>query len=508
MPRKAFLVDIEKASASNIPSFSSIAKGGDDGSVYATFNPSVGPPIEIELMVQPGMSLDCPKLLFGVILESFKSETKLINPTDVGSYPAESFYMIFSRSTTVPDGVGDILATVAESTMAGGLPIGDVLATISQKLQRHLAAGSSGDPYGLESDVEAMDIDSNHQDPESESDEFYGQSDQDDFNMDGISGGTKANTASFTLNPGQAAMINHRIKKDLRAARFAGFKVGVLIGMKAESVHSLLSLSIQVAKLGLSEEAMQAWSLEPQEYIIFLIRFSNGYKTFDTVIEDAVGSLDISFRIGISNKYKPTITEALAAFTEIVKDAKNSNQESTQDLHDKEVVAGFTNMFVSSSLNELINTRFLSLLKIRNSLGVGWDGAKSYFNDKQGKMDISADLPAGYYEDTAPTNSMLPTTVTADHLSELGTKTISLPLIAMQFGLRYLTRCTEFCLVCHDKIKEDFEALKPYVCEKPLCLYQYMNLGFGPSVEHEILTQPYVVDLLVSFCYTAAKVSS
>jgi ubiquitin-conjugating enzyme E2 Q len=70
--------------------------------------------------------------------------------------------------------------------------------------------------------------------------------------------------------------------------------------------------------------------------------------------------------------------------------------------------------------------------------------------------------------------------------------------------MRYLLRCTEFCLVCHDKIEGGFEALKPYVCSKPLCLYQYMSLGFGPSVEHEILTQPYVVDLLVSFCYTAA----
>ena len=70
--------------------------------------------------------------------------------------------------------------------------------------------------------------------------------------------------------------------------------------------------------------------------------------------------------------------------------------------------------------------------------------------------------------------------------------------------MRYLLRCTEFCLVCHDKIEGGFEALKPYVCNKPLCLYQYMSLGFGPSVEHEIITQPYVVDLLVSFCYTAA----
>jgi ubiquitin-conjugating enzyme E2 Q len=34
---------------------------------------------------------------------------------------------------------------------------------------------------------------------------------------------------------------------------------------------------------------------------------------------------------------------------------------------------------------------------------------------------------------------------------------------------------------------------------------KYMSLGFGPSVEHEILTQPYVVDLLISFCYASAK---
>lgn len=81
----------------------------------------------------------------------------------------------------------------------------------------------------------------------------------------------------------------------------------------------------------------------------------------------------------------------------------------------------------------------------------------------------------------------------------------SLPLIAMQFFLRHFVRCTEFCLVCHCRLEDDLEALKPYVCDKPLCLYQYMSLGFGPSIEHEILSQPYVVDLLVSFCYASAK---
>ncbi len=80
-----------------------------------------------------------------------------------------------------------------------------------------------------------------------------------------------------------------------------------------------------------------------------------------------------------------------------------------------------------------------------------------------------------------------------------------MPLLAMQFALRHLVRCTEFCLVCHCKVDADFEALKPYVCSKPLCLYQYMSLDFGPSIEHEIVTQPHVVDLLVSFCYSSAS---
>src|SRR6218665_1470968 len=54
---------------------------------------------------------------------------------------------------------------------------------------------------------------------------------------------------------------------------------------------------------------------------------------------------------------------------------------------------------------------------------------------------------------------------------------ISFPLVAMQYMLRHFVRCTEFCLVCHNKIEASFEALKPYVCSKPLCLYQYMALG-------------------------------
>jgi ubiquitin-conjugating enzyme E2 Q len=184
----------------------------------------------------------------------------------------------------------------------------------------------------------------------------------------------------------------------------------------------------------------------------------------------------------------------------------NDDGDDNEEINDQ---AGFSNLFISSSLNDFINHQFISLLKIRNSVGLGWDEAKRYFNDKQGRFEEqNADLPATYYEEPSQRDSTLPNAIAADHLTDDQVKQISFPLIAAQFAMRYLVRCTDFCLVCHDKIEEDFEALKPYVCSKPLCLYQYMSLGFGPSVEHEILTQPYVVDLLVSFCYASAFVSA
>ncbi|MFH4338823.1 hypothetical protein WAJ35_25940, partial [Acinetobacter baumannii] len=51
-------------------------------------------------------------------------------------------------------------------------------------------------------------------------------------------------------------------------------------------------------------------------------------------------------------------------------------------------------------------------------------------------------------------------------------------------------------------VDDSFEALKPYVCGNSLCLFQYMNMGLGPNIDQEIVSQPNVVDLLISFCYS------
>jgi ubiquitin-conjugating enzyme E2 Q len=416
--------------------------------------------------------------------------------------------MIFTKSSDIPKGVNEALQDVAN--FSAGMHIQELVQTISQRLTKLLATGSQADPLSIDdddSDVQMLDgAEDGADEAEEESEEDYGagfDSEDDDF---GYVGG-KASTSSYRLSPEVATKLNRRIKEDLRAVKFAGFKLGILSGLTAESQTSVLSISIQAAKLGLSDEAIQAWDLEPNQYIVLLIRYSAGYKTFNSVIDEPAKSLDISFRIGVCNKYKPTTAEALAAFTEVTKDEdKASDSDKNKDGSPKS--SGFSSIFISSSLNEFINDQFISLLKIRGSTGIGWDGAKLFFNDRQGRWssDDSA-LPQQYYEESKPKQTSLADMMYADHLVD-GLTELSFPLIAAQFAMRYLLRCTEFCLVCHDRIEGDFEALKPYVCDKPLCLYQYMSLGFGPSVEHEILTQPYVVDLLVSFCYAASHVSS
>lgn len=47
--------------------------------------------------------------------------------------------------------------------------------------------------------------------------------------------------------------------------------------------------------------------------------------------------------------------------------------------------------------------------------------------------------------------------------------------------------------------------MKPFVCESPLCLFQLISLGLGPSLEHEIRKNSAAVDLLVQLAFISAK---
>ncbi|KAJ8066456.1 hypothetical protein OCU04_005516 [Sclerotinia nivalis] len=477
MTRKHFLADVTAASEKGISNVVSISRGDDDGDVNFCFLHDSTEPIEIGLLA-----------------------------LDVSDYPSGNSFMVFTKSDGAPKAVIEALNQLTPSP--NGIRLPDLISSISQKLQKALSTGSRESPISLDDD----DEDDVMEDVEEGSGDDSGFSDEEeeDFPDEPItfSNGKTVPVSTIRLSPKAAAELNRRIRADVRTARMLGHRIGILSGMKAESQSSILSISIQATKLGLSEEAMQAWDIEPNQYLTLLIRYSDGYKTFETLIAEPAKNSGIDFRVGVSNGYKPSAAAAFSAFSDSNKaGAKAFNDDnSVSQANPKNESRGFFNIFISSSLNEFFNTKMISILKLRNATGLGWEDAKQYFDERQGRpLEENAELFSDKFYSRADTlKGHASRILTDDHLTDNNGGNLSFPLLAAQFALMYLVRCTEFCLVCHDKITAEFEALKPYVCDKPLCLYQYMALGFGPSVEHEIQTQPYVVDLLLNFCYTSA----
>lgn len=297
-------------------------------------------------------------------------------------------------------------------------------------------------------------------------------------------------TAKTTTRASSSNLYQSRIRNDLKAVKAAGFKISYFGGL-FDGFKCVVSVSISARKLGISDEAMQAWRIEPLDYIVLLLQYKEGYKT-----KEELGALDaaslhksLEMRLGASKMYKPTQDQVTNVF-------------STTDAGKIEPgQVPFRETFISKSLENLLNDRLVSLIRLRES-GMSWKGAEDFYRVMQGMSFTETFANHEHFVPEGP--SGYPDIVDADHLVDSSVKVQSFPLVAMQFLLRHFVRCTEFCLVCHQKLDTMVEAIKPYVCDSPLCLYQYMTLGFGPSIEHEILTQVKVVDLLISFCYASA----
>lgn len=339
--------------------------------------------------------------------------------------------------------------------------------------------------------------------------------DQDDYDSDAGAWSPKSpkyhSTANLNIHKGNHAEVkanNARIRRDLRVAKEAGFRVGYHGSLFNGGQDGFVTISCRVAKLDISEEALQAWHLEPSQYFILLIRYTDGYRTLDRLIGSGIshGGNGVQLKVGLGDTYKIPLDEAIAAFATLEDKSKSHKLLASAQKTGETRVGGLGRIFIGRPLDELMHDRLIPLLKYRVAMGFPWGGAEEFFNDHQGRNLSEKDaINDAYWAEEGPQLAeKLPNIVTKDHLADVR-KEYSFPLLAMQFALRHLVRCTEFCLVCHCKVEADFEALKPYVCSKPLCLYQYMSLGFGPSIEHEIVTQPHVVDLLVSFCYTSAS---
>lgn len=320
--------------------------------------------------------------------------------------------------------------------------------------------------------------------------------DYDDEDWEESSGGNN-------LAPAKAeAEIRPMLRRDLRAVKNAGFKVGCL-GTLTGAV--IIALSCRIGRLGISEDAMQAWDVKPSEYLMLLIRYPSAYRDLADLLRNPGNAANplIQMYVGLCHSYKPSHDDAVRVFQ-----GKAADQQQGDDSAAEPGVAGHSirRLFIDKAINSLLNERFMTIVNYRLKLGLSWTGAELYAHHFQGKPSSCQDeLPDEYFEPDSWSSST-PQFLTADHIAQSNhdQSQILLPLLAIQFTLRHFVKCTEFCLICHCRIRANFEALKPYVCSNSLCLYQYMALGMGPSLEYEIISQPYIVDMLVSLTYTRA----
>lgn len=408
---------------------------------------------------------------------------------------------MFIFCATSTDVSHDVAGAIDGLGACEGLNLRQMLSKVTQKLCK------------ATSDKDGMDVEASEEGFDSEADQSEADSDEQQWEPDSPRAGyikSQPKGKPQDMDP----KARERIRKDLRYVKTAGFRLSYLANPLDNGNNMILMISIRVAKLGISEEALQAWHLDPSKYFMLLIRYTSGYRTLEQILQDCSFSganESVTLRVGLAASYRLRAADAVAAFNDSKAPEQddslgNANPQGEEDSENQEQpTKALAPLFINKPLDDLLGKRLMTILRNRLNYGFKWKGAEDFYNDHQGMNVGEKDaVDQQYYKDDRSNIAhTLPQLVTADHMQDANFE-FSFPLLAMQFSLRHLVRCTEFCLVCHCHIEADFEALKPYVCGKPLCLFQYMAYGFGPSIEHEILTQPSVVDLLISFCYASA----
>ncbi|EXJ67787.1 uncharacterized protein A1O5_09133 [Cladophialophora psammophila CBS 110553] len=407
--------------------------------------------------------------LFRVNVEAFAN--------DLAEYPDGNSFVLSTKDNSLDPIVAGTLQKVTEN--AHGKPLPKLLTEVSELLTTAITKESAQDCTLADQAIADDDFDL----------AMEGDSDDECFGLAALDPGSTGRAHAPSLSAGSEEKME-KIRADLKALKNSGYRVGVFGNIACSGI---LCVSIRVSKLGLSDEALQAWNIQRKHYFLLLIRYTGAI--------DLSKSMDM--HVGLCDHYKPPLPQVLALYQYTKPDNVTSNDNA--DTISKDDPA-FQQLFIGNAINQLLEERVFKIISARQLYDLTWLGAEKYINEIQAtsSSSIIGDMTPYHCSDD-PDASNLPPIVLADHMRQERLAKASLPLIIMQFALRHFVRCTEFCLVCHCRVDDAFEALKPYVCLKPLCLYQYMALGFGPSLEWEIMTQPYVVDLLVSFCYAAAR---
>ena len=435
----------------------------------------------------------------GFVFTFYHSVLQSPHQVEIHVTPQDETFLVYTDASNIPASVASVLEASIEKSY--GLKVPAMLDDLSRRLRAALEGSSADDEDTVMTDVDDSDFGADDYDDVDDSDadaEFEYGEDDDVF---GIPDGNVPG-AAHTPKPIPSAVLC-RIRRDFRATRKAGFKVGIISGFHQYADHSIASISIRVDKLCLSDETREAWNLDSSEFIVLLIRFNDSrYTTIENAIDLPAARSNLEFRLRKCSRYKPTLRQAMSTFSsETPKNRTGSVSTSEEGCEE----GGLAHLGIGGSIDMFMDKDFVSMLKLRMRHNLSWDTAKKYLSImEKAATPLSSEsiVPLStIHEESSSPSDKLPHFLSKDEDDD--DSRLSLPLIATKFALRYFVRCADYCMICHQKVEGNFEALKPYICGDSLCLFQYMSLGFGPSIDNEIINQPRVVDLLISFCYAS-----
>ena len=449
---------IEAANRGELPNVSNLRKGESDGEIvftytYASTYTHAESPLEIQAL-----------------------------STEPEAYPRHSSFLIFTSSEE-PVGLEKWLQEISD--LANGKSVTDVIALISNRLTKKLEASSQLDGHISHEDSTTSDIDDDEE-------SFY-EIEFDDIDIDPI----PAREPSLCNEDPSAAVaaaaaITGRLKRHLREARSEGYHLWIPVEDREHGGLHKFSLSIHASKLKIPEEALEAWGLNPSDYVVMMFKLTSEYPLLSTFLEPSDRSI-IQFSFGKCTSPNPSSISATRLFE------GDDPESADEEIKSRDASSSpFLPLCMSLSFDTLLNKEFPKLLRLRLSEGISWDQAQ----------ELYAELSRGTHDTNAVKNhdessDQFDLELLERNYLSRDADALNIILIAMQFSLQRLVNCPKYCLVCHRRTGNSFETIKPFVCESQLCLFQYLSLGFCQSIEHEIINNSNVVDLLVSFFYAA-----
>ncbi|RGP72709.1 hypothetical protein FLONG3_6717 [Fusarium longipes] len=413
--------------------------------------------------------------------------------TEPEAYPRHPKFLIFTSSEE-PSELAEWLQEISALTEGKSVP--DVVALISKALAKKL---DSSDQLHSQIDGVSSDDDGSAFDDNEES--YYDAQFDDPMEIDTP---LPTRVSSNNQTPSTSTASMSRLKRHLREARREGFHVWVPPEGRGHDAFHIFSLSIHASLLSVPEDALGAWGLKSSEYVVMLFRLPSGYPSLSTFFQLPYDQATVQFSVGKCVNPNPSYASAARVFEH---GSQEILEEATQN--GEEPASPFLSLYMSLSLDTLLNKEFPHLLQLRQSEEISWDQAQE-LHVKLGRgnhqpshapQSANADLSQG--QDKGSDRFELEF-LQRDYVPK-DAEDLNLILYAMQFGLQRLVKCTKYCLVCHQRIEGGVKAIKPFVCKDPLCLFQYLSLGFCQSIEYEITNNPNIVDLLVSFFYAAAS---